>query len=94
MLPSTGAIGELRCIEALQEVPLQSCLPLETTEVCFMASQLSQGELNWLAHSVWGAKKSFHNLVLARGSFGSGFIWEVHLNPMQITLVVVSHSSQ
>lgn len=74
--------------------PTAILLPLEATEVCFMASQLSQGELSWLAHSVWAAKRSFLNLVLARWPCGSGFIWEVHLDPVQITLVVVSHSSQ
>lgn len=71
MLPCTRAIGELRWTEALQKVPLQFCLPLETIGVCFMASQLSQGELSWLAHSAWVVKKSFHNLVLVKA-----ILWE------------------
>lgn len=59
-----------------------------------MASQLSQGKLNRLACSVWVVKKHFHTWVLTRWSLGTRFIWEVHLNPVQIAAVGASHSSR
>lgn len=61
MFPKMRAIGELRCIEACQEGPLEFRLPQETIGECFMAPQLSQGKLDRPACSVWVVKKHFHN---------------------------------
>lgn len=54
----------------------------------------AQEKLGRLACSGWVAKQHFQNWVLRRCSLGTRFIWEVNLNPMQITPAEASHSSQ
>lgn len=93
MFPKQGLLVSRDALKHVKKAYCNFACPGNHREMLY-GFKAAQEKLGRLACSGWVAKKHFQNWVLRRCFLGTRFIWEVNLNPMQITPAEASYSSQ